>query len=259
MFTKEEIRANMRRTARNGKHYAVGDVVLFRFDHDLTWGKPREVAGRIIEINPRYTSRDSITYVFTAGMLSEVELQGGGNIHEKHRYADAGFIVDVLGHREDVASPLKRFVAPPEWLKKTRSQYIGWPTAMLWDVLDGKYLDLPLPLDTGRFWQAFQKHKPGVVEEVHNGLYRVNRKPFERWVMRNYRRFMATTADCIEDAIDEYKREAADRGWVDREDIDAADALDQSHRWFGGEGSPHMDELGTDEREEALFNEEIAG
>lgn len=277
MFTKHEIRKNLRRTAQNGKAYAVGDVVRFVFDHSSF--EPRVVIGRIVSISPRYTSRDSIGYMFIEGELLkyvDYEEDEDGNKTYKYldrpQYADASFIADVLSHYEGPArSPLQRFKGPNEALEKTRSQYVGWPNSMLWDVLNGKHLDMPMPLDEGRFWQAFQKQKPGVVEELHLGLYRVNRKSFERWVMRNYRRFLASTADCIVDAISDYEHELAlyrddhddhtERHLPDETDIALADALDASHRWFGGEGTPHMDELygDVDERERMLFDEETAG
>ncbi len=249
MFTKQEIHTNLRRFARNGDYYAVGDTVLLRFDHDKINGKPRETIGRVIEIMPRFTSRDFITYEHISGDADPVDRYEDRDPTLRPKYCDASFIAEVLDHHAGpVKSRLMQFASarPHEVLEKTRSQYVGWPNGMLWDVLDGKYLEMPMPLDLERFWQAFMKHKPGVVEELYLGIYRVNRKPFERWVMRNYRRFLATTASCIADAVAEYEfdLEAHHADY----DLELATSLDQSHRWFGGEGSPHVDELlGADE------------
>lgn len=172
---------------------AVGDVVRFEFTH-ISDNESRHVIGRILAVTERYTSSPLITYELLEGKQIAI-------IDRGKQYADQSFITEVIERFNGPWQPRGRFIeSGPTWVEKTRGTMTGWPYEMVLDVLNGKYLDIPRPLSMETVWWMFQRDRPGVIREVHPGLFRVRRKAFERWVMNNWRRFIMTVTDCRQDA-----------------------------------------------------------
>lgn len=248
----------MSTAAKPNLRFAVGDVVRINLDTVL---HGQQQTGRVLAIIERYTSKPLVRYELLEGAPIAIPA-------DHDQYVDAAFITEVIERYSGPRLPRGRFINERVWVEKTKGTMTGWPYDMVFDVLNGKFLDIPRPLDTGKVWRMFQRDRPGVTAEVHPGLFRVNRKAFERWVTHNFRRFMMTVAECQSEAdaadADYAERYSMELGrqsyWYDQRmddwqytadesaselagDMQLADALDASHQWFGGSGTPHMDEL----------------
>lgn len=167
----------------------VGDIVRFDFKHHGSLAQRRIIA-RVLGVTERGAAQPLIRY-----RLLEGEPLDFFDAEQDH-YADMSYVVEIIEHYRGPRLPRGRWITETgDDILKSRSSMIGHPFELVVDVLSGKYLDIPRPLEWSKVMGLFLRDHPGVTGQIGRSYYQVNRRAFERWVMRNYQRFMLTKAE----------------------------------------------------------------
>jgi len=165
----------------------VGDIVRFEFPHHASPAQ-RNITGRVLSVTERCAGQPLVTYRLLKG-----EPLVADDWYDQ--YADLGYIVEIIERYRGPRAPRGRWIREGTIIEKTHRTMTGDPDELVMDVLRGKYLDIPRPLQWSRIMGLFLRDNPGVTGRNLSGEYQVNRRAFERWVMRNYRRFMMTKTE----------------------------------------------------------------
>ncbi len=166
----------------------VGDIVRFEFPHHPLPAQ-RNITGRVRNVIERGASQPLVTYRLLEGKPLDF-------FDAKHdQYADMGYIVEIVERYRGPRPPRGRRIRVVADIQKTRSTMTGHPYELVADVLNGKYLDIPRPLSWASVMGLFLRDQPAVTSQINLSYYTVNRRAFERWVMRNYQRFTMTKTE----------------------------------------------------------------
>lgn len=167
-----------------------GSVVKIYFDHtketvivkvkkvELSTYNDFLIKGEVISVVPAENYRIKIgeDTMFNCCFITEV-LKSDGRIDRKPTL----YVIDEY---------------PREVLTTKRNHYCGTLSRIVAHVLGGMNVQADRPIDADKLYHLFYRQKPGLIGIVgFSTIVRfpiVRKRPFERWVSKNYNKFLAT-------------------------------------------------------------------
>jgi len=167
----------------------VGDIIKIIFFH-YHESEKREVIGRVLEIKTRL-GKQNRGRDYIAPLIKYKNLNTG-----EEKSCDMGWVVEILKSSKEIPRKENIFKNPQlRWIKKSKK---GVWESFLPDLIALSLKDINNTILTHiNVYMAnllyIKDRKPGCVRDGEFSLiYRVNKKPFKKWVSKNYEKFMVS-------------------------------------------------------------------